>query len=118
MKLFLLCALAIFSSTSFSQSPNFSYWDFQLDTVSREQFSIDSTIPDNFIWQIGESHKPFFGNTNVLATDTIQMYNGPIDASVDMVVVRPSFGGNFYDGVGYVIEFDHKMDTDTTSVLV
>jgi len=111
MKLYSLVLCLLLSITSFSQSPLFTYWDFQLDTVSISQFSIDSTNQNNFIWQIGQSHKPFFGNTNILVTDTIQMYNGPIDASVNMLLTRSqsnSWGSN-------VVQFDHKMDTDTNN---
>jgi hypothetical protein len=108
MKLFTFLTFLFLTATSFSQSPLFDYWDFQLDTVSTSQFSIDSTNQDDFIWQIGESHKPFFGTTTVLATDTLQMYNGPIDATINMEIVKQSqqYGG-------FVVEFEHKIDTDT-----
>jgi hypothetical protein len=107
MKLVRTLSILLLTINSFSQSPLFSYWDFQLDTVNTSQFSIDSTNQDNFIWQIGESHKPFFGNTTVLVTDTLQMYNGPIDAAINMEVTRTHGHG------GFVVEFDHKIDTDT-----
>ena len=107
MKLSIVLSFLFITINSFSQSPLFNYWDFQLDTVNTSQFSIDSTNQDNFIWQIGKSHKPFFGNTTVLVTDTLQMYNGPIDATVNMVLTQ---GGQ---GAGFVVEFDHKIDTDT-----
>jgi|GEM_PF-1339382 len=106
MRFFLFVTLFI-SHFSISQSPLFNYWHFQSDTVDISQFSIDSTNQDNFIWQIGQSHKPFFGNTNILVTDTIQMYNGPIDAAINMQLTE---GGQ---GAGYIVEFEHKMDTDT-----
>jgi len=107
MKLSTTVISILLSITSFSQSPLFWYWDFQSDTVTTSQFSIDSTNQDNFICQIGESHKPFFGNTIVLVTDTLQMYNGPIDASVNMELTQ---GGQ---GAGFIVEFEHKIDTDT-----
>jgi len=111
MKLYSLVLFLLLSITSLSQSPLFTYWNFQLDTVNISQFPIDSTNQINFIWQIGESHKPFFGNTNILVTDTIQMYNGQIDASVNMLLTRhqPNSWGS------HVVQFDHKMDTDTNN---
>jgi len=111
MKLYSLVLFLLLSITSLSQSPLFTYWNFQLDTVNISQFPIDSTNQINFIWQIGESHKPFFGNTNILVTDTIQMYNGQIDASVNMLLTRhqPNSWGS------HVVQFHHKMDTDTNN---
>lgn len=77
--------------------------------MSIDQFSYDSTIIDNEIWQIGQTDKSFFDNEWVLVTDTTNMYNTDIDASIDMALTRQ------YLHEGYVVSFDHKMDTDTNA---
>lgn len=87
----------------------YSYSQYVVDSVDIEQFSYDSSIVDNQIWQIGQTDKAFFDNEWVLVTDTTNMYNASIDASVDLVLTRDN------EWNGYVIDFDHKMETDTNS---
>jgi hypothetical protein len=82
---------------------------FFVDSVSIDQFSYDSTVVDNEIWQIGQTDKIFFDNEWVLVIDTTNMYNTDVDASIDMVLTRQ------YLHEGYVVSFDHKMDTDTNA---
>jgi len=86
---------------------SYSYSQYVVDSVDIEQFSYDSSIVDNQIWQIGQTDKAFFDYEWVLVTDTTNMYNASIDASVDMLLTRPS-----NDYFGYAIKFHHKMDTD------
>jgi len=78
-----------------------------LDTVSIEQFSLDSTNTENLLWQIGNTSKPFFDNEWCLVTDTTNMYDSLTHATVNLTMTRPN-GGSYF----FYLKFDHKIDTD------
>ncbi|MEX1001779.1 MAG: T9SS type A sorting domain-containing protein [Crocinitomicaceae bacterium] len=115
--LLLLIFLPLFSLSQ-TQGPGYNYWDFQLDSISESQLQWDSTHNENLIWDYGDNQKVFFGDSlnPILVTDTVNMYDTLIDASVDLILTRAVDGSNTtIEDAGYVLEFYHKLDTDTSS---
>jgi len=76
-----------------------------LDTVSIDQFSIDSTNSENFLWQIGNTSKSFFDNEWCLVTDTTNMYDSLTHAMIKLTMTQSQ-------QQIFVLRFDHKIDTD------
>jgi hypothetical protein len=76
-----------------------------LDTVCIDQFSIDSTNTENFLWQIGNTSKSFFDNEWCLVTDTTNMYDSLTHAKVNLTMTQNQ-------QCLFVLRFDHKIDTD------
>lgn len=117
MKHFLIL-LFLFPTLSFSQGP-FIYWEYEINPINENQIVWDSSNTENFIWQYGFNDKPFFGSVfestvqKILVTDTINMYDSLIDASVDLILTRPYNGSEVQEGTAYVLKFDHKIDTDS-----
>lgn len=104
----------IFLPEYFSQS---LYNDDNLITSDSCNFSDCANlvhIPDSSSWQIGNSDKPFFSDTNAtitaLMTDTSQTYkindSSFFDLNFDSSHISPSY-------YNLLVEFDHKLETDT-----
>lgn len=100
MKIITLTLLTFLYFTSNAQQ----YDNF--DTISSNQFYYDTLNTDNHIWQIGQCNKPFFDNEWVVVTDTTNMYDSLTDATLNLTLTRPG------TGIGFAVEFDHKLDTD------
>jgi len=111
----LITSLFLLPIVCFPQGP-FVYWEYVINPINENQIQWDSSNTENFIWQYGYNDKPFFGSTinKILVTDTTNMYDSLIDASVDLVLTRPYSGSEVEEGTAYVLKFDHKIDTDTS----
>jgi len=99
MKIITLVFVSLFYFTSTAQ-----YYE-NFDTISSDQIYYDTLNPDNHIWQIGQTNKPFFDNEWAIVTDTTNMYDSLTDATLNLTLTRSG-------GSGFAVEFDHKLDTD------
>lgn len=117
MKIQILIILLISNSSHllFAQGP-LVYWEYEINPITENQL-LWQTANDSSVWHYGQSYKPFFGSstTELLVTDTLNMYSANTSASVEIILTRPYSDGNVELGTAYVLSFEHKIDTDTNS---
>jgi len=116
MKKIILFLIILCPFLSSAQGPYGPYWSYEINPIDPDNIIWDSTNVDNLIWDYGLNQKPFFGAEEmILVTDTLNPYDSLIDASVDLILDRSDAGWGDGVGIAFVLDFDHKIDTDLES---